>query len=554
MTDTALSFERLAYDVNGTETVVLAAGDPSAPPLVFLHGAGTFHGFAFTAPWAEQHRVLVPYHPGYGESGDLAELREVHDLVLHYTALFDELGLTTGVDLVGFSLGGLLAARLAIEQKHRLRRLVLVAPTGLRVPGVDVDDLFGIPPEELIGRLAHHVETLLPHLPDDPHDVDFTVDRYREMRSTALMLWEHPFDRVVPRWLGRVDIPTLVVWGEEDRLLPVELAPAWAALLPDVAVKTFPDAGHLVLDESADAVEAVGRFCADDVRREALLLDVGYVIIDVSWRAVDALGRATGRSMPEPFHREPTPESWDAVAVAAGFDGFADFFRALCETVPDEMIDPASIALLCDARAAGRRTGVLSNDAYTFVGREFFASAGVRRPRCLRRLHRCRCPQARSRAVPARRGRAGRAARRGRVPRRYAGVRRWSHAGRDGRRAGRPAGQDPGLRPGQGVVGAGVTERVVITGANRGLGLELARRYAERGDVVCAGCRRPAEATELAAVTGHVLELDVASTASIDRFATPNRPRPRRRPHQQRWRRRPCTRRARRRARRAATR
>ena len=262
MTNTTLTFERLAYDVNGTETVVLAAGDPSAPPLVFLHGAGTFHGFAFTAPWAEDHRVLVPYHPGYGESGDLAELREVHDLVLHYTALFDELGLTTGVDLVGFSLGGLLAARLAIEQKHRLRRLVLVAPTGLRVPGVDVDDLFGIPPEELIGRLAHHAETLLPHLPDDPHDVDFTVDRYREMRSSALMLWEHPFDRVVPRWLGRVDIPSLVVWGEEDRLLPVELAPAWAALLPDVTVKTFADAGHLVLDESADAVDAVGRFCA----------------------------------------------------------------------------------------------------------------------------------------------------------------------------------------------------------------------------------------------------------------------------------------------------
>ena len=257
VSDTTLTFERLAYDVNGTETVVLAAGDPSAPPLVFLHGAGTFHGFAFTEPWIEHHRVLVPYHPGYGESGDLPELREVHDLVLHYTALFDELGLTHDVDLVGFSLGGLLAARLAIEQKHRLRRLVLVAPAGLRVPGVEVDDLFGIPPEELMGRLAHHVETLLPHLPDDPHDVDFTVDRYREMRSTALMLWEHPFDRVVPRWLGRVDIPSLVVWGEEDRLLPVELAPAWAALLPDVTVKTFPDAGHLVLDESADAVDAV---------------------------------------------------------------------------------------------------------------------------------------------------------------------------------------------------------------------------------------------------------------------------------------------------------
>jgi pimeloyl-ACP methyl ester carboxylesterase len=257
-----LALERLTFDVNGTPTVVFAAGDPAAPPLVFLHGAGTFHGWAFSEPWTAVHRVLIPFHPGYGLSDDLPDLGEVHDLVLHYTDLFDQLGLTAGVDLVGFSLGGLLAARFAIEQKHRLRRLVLVAPAGLRVPGVEVDDLFRIPPEELPERLVHRMETLLPHLPDDPHDVDFTVDRYREMRSTALMLWDHPFDRVIPRWLGRVDVPALVVWGENDRLLPPGLAPAWAALLPDAAVATFPAAGHLVLDESPDAVDAVARFCA----------------------------------------------------------------------------------------------------------------------------------------------------------------------------------------------------------------------------------------------------------------------------------------------------
>jgi pimeloyl-ACP methyl ester carboxylesterase len=77
-----------------------------------------------------------------------------------------------------------------------------------------------------------------------------------------LMLWDHPFDRVIPRWLGRVDIPTLIVWGDDDRLLPPALAPAWAALLPDATVKTFPDAGHLVLDESSEAAAAVAQFCA----------------------------------------------------------------------------------------------------------------------------------------------------------------------------------------------------------------------------------------------------------------------------------------------------
>jgi pimeloyl-ACP methyl ester carboxylesterase len=254
-------FEALRYDVNGTSTAVLAAGDPAAPPLVFLHGGGTFHGWAFAEPWTGRFRVLIPHHPGFGDSDDLDGLREVHDLVLHYVELFDQLGLTRDVNLVGFSLGGLIAARFAIEQKHRLRRLALVAPSGLRVPGVEVEDFFRIPPEELPGRLVHRMETILPHLPAGPDDVDFTVDRYRETRTMAIMFWEQPYDRVLPRWLGRVDIPALVVWGEDDRLLPVELAPGWADLLPRATVATFPEAGHLVLDESPDASAAVARFC-----------------------------------------------------------------------------------------------------------------------------------------------------------------------------------------------------------------------------------------------------------------------------------------------------
>ena len=57
-------------------------------------------------------------------------------------------------------------------------------------------------------------------------------------------------------------MPTLIVWGDEDRLVPPALAPGWAALLPNAQIATFPNAGHLVLDESKDAREAVARFCA----------------------------------------------------------------------------------------------------------------------------------------------------------------------------------------------------------------------------------------------------------------------------------------------------
>ena len=255
-------FGRLRLDVNGTETVVLTLGDASAPALVFFHGAGTFHGFEFAKPWASHFRVLLPFHPGFGESGDFDDLREVNDLVLHYAALFDQLGLHDDVNLVGLSLGGLLAARFAIAQTHRLRRLVLTCPAGLRVPEHPMDDIFRIPPDQLASRLVKRMATLLPHLPADPHDIDFTVARYRESRTVATMLWERPFDRVVPRWLGTVGVPTMVAWGEDDALIPPGQAAAWAALLPDATVRLFPDAGHLLYDESPAAVAAVAEFCA----------------------------------------------------------------------------------------------------------------------------------------------------------------------------------------------------------------------------------------------------------------------------------------------------
>lgn len=121
---------------------------------------------------------------------------------------------------------------------------------------------------------------------------------------------------------------------------------------------------------------------------EALLLDIGYVIIDLTWTAVDAYEKATGTGQPgrEPIEQEgnarwrahvagaiTADRYWGEVARSRGFDGMTGLFRALAAVVPDALFDPAAVALMRDARAAGRRVGVLSNDAYTFIGRDFFA-------------------------------------------------------------------------------------------------------------------------------------------------------------------------------------
>ena len=132
-------FERMRLNINGTDIVVLSIGN--GRPLVFLHGTGTFTGFEVARQWAAHHRVLIRFHPGFGESGDHGTLDTIEDYALHYMDLFDRLELD-GFDLAGFSLGGWMAAEFAIRQPRRVRRLVLVAPAGLVVNEAPAPDLF----------------------------------------------------------------------------------------------------------------------------------------------------------------------------------------------------------------------------------------------------------------------------------------------------------------------------------------------------------------------------------------------------------------------------
>jgi pimeloyl-ACP methyl ester carboxylesterase len=249
-------FERETRTVNGVKTVMLTAG--RGEPLVFLHGAGTFHGFEFAKPWAEKFRVVIPFHPGFGESGDDPAMTDLHDYVMHYLELFDVLGLDK-VHLVGFSLGGYLAAKFAMEHGHRIRRLVLVGPAGLRDDKHPTADVLALPGEQIPAMLVKNFEVIRPHLPTKP-DLDFMGDRYREMTTVARLLWERPWDPKMPRYLHRLTMPTLLVWGEDDALIPFQQAETWRKFIPNADIKIFKNAGHLVLDEARDAVTAVRDF------------------------------------------------------------------------------------------------------------------------------------------------------------------------------------------------------------------------------------------------------------------------------------------------------
>jgi pimeloyl-ACP methyl ester carboxylesterase len=250
-------FKRETHTVNGVKTVVLTAGQ--GEPLVFLHGAGIWHGINFALPWTEKFRVIVPFHPGFGESGEDPAMNDLHDYVMHYLDLFDALGIEK-TRLVGFSLGGWLAAKFAVEHGHRVERLVLVGPAGLRGKERPKGDVLSLPPEQIPSLLVSNFDVIKPYLPDNPKDLDFMGERYREGGTLARLLWEHPYDTKLPRYLHRLTMPTLLVWGEEDKLLPVQTADLWRHHIPRAEFKTFKNAGHLVLDENRDAVDAVTRF------------------------------------------------------------------------------------------------------------------------------------------------------------------------------------------------------------------------------------------------------------------------------------------------------
>ena len=96
-----------------------------------------------------------------------------------------------------------------------------------------------------------------------PPTPEFLADRYRESTSAARLMWTRPYDLKLHRWLHRLTMPTLLLWGEADRLIPVEQAPVWAELIPGAEVKTLPGVGHLMFDESREAVDAVGSFVGE---------------------------------------------------------------------------------------------------------------------------------------------------------------------------------------------------------------------------------------------------------------------------------------------------
>ena len=261
MTATASADTRHSIEVNGATISYRRGG--AGTPLLFLHGASGLDGWT---PWMERlaaaHDLIVPDHPGWGRSDMPEWFDNVHDLAYFYLDFIDALGLDR-VHLVGNSIGGWIACEMAIRSTARLTTLALVAPAGLRVAGVQRFDIF-LASREALTRAIFHDPALAEQLLATPPAGE-TIDVYlRNRYATARVGWQpRLYDPHLAKWLHRIDIPTLVVWGENDRIFPLAMQAEFLRLIPGAQAATIPQCGHLPHIECTHAfVNALTRFTA----------------------------------------------------------------------------------------------------------------------------------------------------------------------------------------------------------------------------------------------------------------------------------------------------
>ena len=233
------------------------------PPLLFLHGArGAADWLPFMEKLSRSFDVIVPEHPGFGQSETPAWLDNIHDLAYFYLDFMEHLGIEQ-IHLMGASMGGWIAAELAVRDQHRLRSLTLVAPAGIHVRGVQTGDFFLWSEQELVHnlfasqRFAEEMALLNDKRTQEEKDIQL-----KNKLTAAKLAWQPRLhDPHLKKWLHRITVPALIVWGAEDKLIPAEHGPEFRDLIPNSRLEVFPDCGHLPqVEKMADFVGLVARF------------------------------------------------------------------------------------------------------------------------------------------------------------------------------------------------------------------------------------------------------------------------------------------------------
>ncbi|MEZ5375386.1 MAG: alpha/beta hydrolase [Acidimicrobiales bacterium] len=240
----------------------------AGPDLVFLHGAGgTSPEDPLLAALAESFTVHAPVWPGFGDDETETELEDMLDFTLHGWDLVDALGLDGPPILAGHSMGGMIAAEMAAVARNDLTQLVLLAPVGLWDDAHPIPDIFAMLPFELAETLFHDPvagEKLMTggvDFTDNDALAAFMVGNARRLGTAGKILFPIPNRRLSKR-IHRIGVPTLLVWGESDRLVSADpYAEHWRTAIDGASLETVGEAGHMLhLEQPTAVAEHVAAF------------------------------------------------------------------------------------------------------------------------------------------------------------------------------------------------------------------------------------------------------------------------------------------------------
>jgi pimeloyl-ACP methyl ester carboxylesterase len=233
-----------SIEIAGTKVHVMRGG--KGPPVLLLHrDTGLVEGSPFQDELARSADVIVPHHAGWGRSPRADWMRSVRDMAVMHRALLAELGISKAA-LLGLGLGGWIAAEMATMAPADVAKLVLVAPMGIKPAEGEILDQAIVSYIDY-ARAGFHDQAAFDRVygADPSTDQLEAWDIAREM--CFRIAWKpYMYSQTLPHLLKSVKAPSLVVWGDKDRVVPPSTAKRFLAALPNARLEVVKDCGHCV--------------------------------------------------------------------------------------------------------------------------------------------------------------------------------------------------------------------------------------------------------------------------------------------------------------------
>src|SRR5438094_5246689 len=253
---TGTGWTETTVEWGGVQLYVARAG--SGRPLLVLHrDIGSPDRLEFYDTLARRFDVIVPHHPGYGRSERPQWLRNVRDVAVMYQSLLAHLAVDRA-SLIGLGFGGWIAAEMATMAPREFHRLVLVGAMGLKPPEGDILDQAIVSYLDYARAGFHDQQAFTRIYGDVTTDQLVDWDLCREM--CFRIAWKpYMYSQTLPHLLGGVRAPALVVWGDDDKIVPRSAGERYAALLPKARFEVVRSSGHCVEMEQPDQLARLVR-------------------------------------------------------------------------------------------------------------------------------------------------------------------------------------------------------------------------------------------------------------------------------------------------------